>query len=102
MFPYGRRAARAFWKELLMSEYRHILFEVAEPGVALVTLNRPRYLNAYTNPLCGEVVQALYHYTEDDSLRCLVITGAGRGFCSGGDVSGEAGGPSYRQRQMGQ
>jgi enoyl-CoA hydratase/carnithine racemase len=85
-----------------MSDYRHILFEVAEPGIALLTLNRPNYLNAYTNPLCGEVVQALHRYTEDDNLRCLVITGAGRGFCSGGDVSGEAGGPSYRQRQMGQ
>src|SRR5258706_4584600 len=85
-----------------MSDYRHILFEVAEPGIALLTLNRPKYLNAYTNPLCGEVVLALHHYTEDDNLRCLVITGAGRGFCSGGDVSGEASGPSYRQRQMGQ
>src|SRR5258708_2772593 len=85
-----------------MSDYRHILFEVVEPGIALLTLNRPKYLNAYTNPLCGEVVQALHRYTEDDNLRCLVMTGAGRGFCSGGDVSGEAGGPSYRQRQMGQ
>jgi 2-(1,2-epoxy-1,2-dihydrophenyl)acetyl-CoA isomerase len=85
-----------------MSDFRHILFDVAEPGIALVTLNRPDYLNAYTNPLCDELVKALRCYTEDDELRCLVITGAGRGFCSGGDVSGEAGGPSYRQRQMGQ
>ena len=85
-----------------MSDYRHILFEVAEPHIGLVTLNRPDYLNAYTNPLCDELVQALRRYTENDALRCLVITGAGRGFCSGGDISGEAGGPSYRQRQMGQ
>jgi 2-(1,2-epoxy-1,2-dihydrophenyl)acetyl-CoA isomerase len=93
---------RPFWEELPMSDYRHIRFEVAEPGIALVTLNRPDHLNAYTNPLCDEVVLALRRYTEDDELRCLVITGAGRGFCSGGDVSGEAGGPSYRRRQMGQ
>lgn len=85
-----------------MSDYRHIIFEVAEPQIALVTLNRPKYLNAYTNPLCEELVHALHRYTDDDALRCLVLTGAGRGFCSGGDVSGEGDGPNYRNKQMGQ
>jgi 2-(1,2-epoxy-1,2-dihydrophenyl)acetyl-CoA isomerase len=85
-----------------MSDYRNILFDVPEPRIALVTLNRPKYLNAYTNPLCEELVKALHHYTEDDELRCLVLTGSGRGFCSGGDVSGEGDGPSYRNKQMGQ
>jgi enoyl-CoA hydratase/carnithine racemase len=85
-----------------MTDYRHIQFDVPEPRLALVTLNRPDYLNAYTNPLCDELVDALRRYMTDDELRCLVLTGAGRGFCSGGDVSGEGGGPSYRQKQMGQ
>jgi 2-(1,2-epoxy-1,2-dihydrophenyl)acetyl-CoA isomerase len=85
-----------------MSEYRDIVFEVPEAHIALATLNRPDTLNAYTNRLCDELVGALRRYTEDDELRCLIITGAGRGFCSGGDVSGEAGGPSYLYRQMGQ
>lgn len=84
-----------------MAAFHHILFERPEPMIALLTLNRPKYLNAYTNPLCEEVVGALHDYTEDDELRCLVITGAGRGFCSGGDVSGEGAGPSYRHKQMG-
>ncbi len=84
-----------------MPSYRHILFETPEPAIALITLNRPDYLNAYTNPLCEEVVQALHEFMEDDTLRCLVLTGAGRGFCSGGDVSGEGDGPNYRNRQMG-
>ncbi len=85
-----------------MTSYRHILYEVPEPGIALVTLNRPDYLNAYTNPLCEELVKALHAYLEDDALRCLVLTGSGRGFCSGGDVSGEGDGPNYRNKQMGQ
>lgn len=85
-----------------MSEFRHILFELPEPHIALVTLNRPKYLNAYTNPLCAELVGALHRYVEDDELRCLILTGAGRGFCSGGDVSGEGDGTNYRHRQMGQ
>src|SRR5579863_5256326 len=85
-----------------MTDYRTILVEAVEPRVALLTLNRPKYLNAYTHQLCEEVVEAVHDYTENDELRCLVITGAGRGFCSGGDVSGEAGGTNYRERQMGQ
>ena len=86
--------------------YRTILFDTVEPGIAKITLNRPDRLNAYTNPMCDEIVDALRHYTEDDALRCLIVTGAGRGFCSGGDVSGqpregEVKHPSYRNKQMG-
>ncbi len=89
-----------------MAEYRNILFETVEPRIAQITLNRPDTLNAYTNPLCDEVVDALGRYQHDDELRCLIITGTGRGFCSGGDVSGGAGSspeerPVFRNKQMG-
>jgi enoyl-CoA hydratase/carnithine racemase len=87
--------------------YRTILYETVEPMIVQVMLNRPDRLNAYTNALCNELVDALHAYSEDDALRCLIITGAGRGFCSGGDVSGtpRQGEPhhtSYRDKQMGQ
>lgn len=84
--------------------FRTILFEPAEPAIATITLNWPKHMNAYTNPMCNEIVAALHHYMEDDALRCLIITGAGRGFCSGGDVSGsgnDAERPVYRTKQMG-
>jgi enoyl-CoA hydratase/carnithine racemase len=86
--------------------YRTILFETPEPAIARITLNRPDRMNAYTNAMCDEIMNALHAYIEDDALRCLILTGAGRGFCSGGDVAGapvegEAKGPSYRNRQMG-
>ncbi len=87
-----------------MAEYRNILFETVEPRIAQITLNRPDTLNAYTNPLCDEVVDALDRYQHDDELRCLIITGAGRGFCSGGDVSGSGSQderPVFRNKQMG-
>jgi enoyl-CoA hydratase/carnithine racemase len=72
-----------------MTTYRDILYDIAEPGVGRITLNRPDHLNAYTYGMCKELVAALGRYIDDDAQRCLVITGAGRGFCSGGDVSGE-------------
>jgi enoyl-CoA hydratase/carnithine racemase len=82
--------------------YRDILFETPEPSVALVTLNRPDKMNAYTGAMCDDLVAALDRYVEDDGLRCLVITGAGRGFCSGGDVSGEdPDRPDYKTKQLG-
>ncbi len=85
-----------------MTDYSDILYEVLEPGIAQLTLNRPRYLNAYSFRMCKELLSALARYADDDGLRCLVITGAGRAFCSGGDVSGEdPERPDYPKRQMG-
>ncbi|HTQ13999.1 MAG TPA: enoyl-CoA hydratase-related protein [Rhizomicrobium sp.] len=82
--------------------YRDILFDVPEPTIALVTLNRPDKMNAYTGAMCDDLVDALHRYEEDDGLRCLVVTGAGRGFCSGGDVSGsDPDRPDYRTKQLG-
>lgn len=84
--------------------FRTILFETIEPAIGQITLNRPKHMNAYTNPMCDEIVEALHRYMENDSLRCLIITGAGRGFCSGGDVSGGGSSddrPVYRTKQMG-
>ncbi|HEX2590741.1 MAG TPA: enoyl-CoA hydratase-related protein [Rhizomicrobium sp.] len=90
-----------------MTSYATILFETVEPHIAQITLNRADRMNAYTHQLCEEVVHALHEYMEDDDARCLIITGAGRAFCSGGDVAGkprdgEKKGPVYRTKQMGQ
>jgi len=86
----------------MKAEYRDILFDVPEPMIGRVTLNRPDKMNAYTGRMCDDIVAALVDYIERDDLRCLVITGAGRGFCSGGDVSGEdPDRPDYKTKQMG-
>jgi enoyl-CoA hydratase/carnithine racemase len=82
--------------------YRDILFETPEDRIALVTLNRPDKMNAYTGAMCDDLVAALDRYVADDNLRCLIVTGAGRGFCSGGDVSGgDPDRPDYKTKQMG-
>lgn len=53
--------------------------------IATLTLNRPDVLNAYTRSMADEMAQALDDVVEDDAIRALIITGAGRGFCSGVD-----------------
>ena len=57
-----------------------------EKHVAVITLNRPEKLNAWTHQLFDDVLAALEDVRSDDNIRVLVITGAGKGFCSGGDV----------------
>ena len=69
-----------------------------EHGVATLTLNRPKALNSFTAEMHAEVRDAMARVIDDADIRCLVITGAGRGFCAGQDlgdraVSGDGGAP---------
>lgn len=66
-----------------------------EDGVRIITLNRPDRLNALANRIMGDLVDATADAARDSSVGCVVITGAGRGFCSGGDLkdAGSRAGP---------
>lgn len=57
-------------------------------GVFWVTLAKPEKLNALTEADAGELTALLEHVSSDETVRCLVLTGAGRGFCAGRDISG--------------
>jgi 2-(1,2-epoxy-1,2-dihydrophenyl)acetyl-CoA isomerase len=63
------------------------VLEEHRDGVATLTLNRPHKLNALNDVLGRALVEALNHAAEDSAVRAVVITGAGRGFCTGGDLS---------------
>lgn len=65
--------------------YETVLYEVTN-GVATITLNRPEALNAITLELAHDWRAALEQAAGDEQVRCLVITGAGRGFCAGADL----------------
>ena len=58
-------------------------------GVATITLNRPDKRNALSDELTPALRQMLLVVEADPAVRCVVITGAGRAFCAGGDVSGK-------------
>jgi 2-(1,2-epoxy-1,2-dihydrophenyl)acetyl-CoA isomerase len=61
-----------------------------EGGVATLMLNRPKALNSFTMEMHAEVRQAMTVVSNDAAIRCLVITGAGRGFCAGQDLGDRA------------
>lgn len=65
----------------------HVLVEVSD-GVAVLTLNRPDRLNAFTGRMGDELGAAYRACDEDDAVRAVVVTGAGRGFCAGADLGG--------------
>lgn len=66
--------------------FETILFEIAD-SVATITLNRPDKLNAFNGAMHAELREALQRVRGDSSVRVLLITGSGRGFCAGQDLS---------------
>jgi enoyl-CoA hydratase/carnithine racemase len=73
-------------------QFEEILYDV-EDHVLTITLNRPERLNAFTPTMGRELIEALDLAEADDSVRAVVVTGAGRGFCGGADL--EAGGSTF-------
>lgn len=74
-----------------MAEYTQILLDVAD-GVATLTLNRPHKMNAYTRTMMTEMVAAFDETDADDSVRAVIVTGAGdRAFCAGADLTPDDG-----------
>jgi 2-(1,2-epoxy-1,2-dihydrophenyl)acetyl-CoA isomerase len=60
---------------------------VREEGIALLYLNRPEVLNALNEAMKNELIRALKETEEDDSVRAMILTGRGRGFCAGADLN---------------
>lgn len=69
--------------------YEQILADVKD-GILTITLNRPEKLNAFTDAMMSELIDALGRASADDEVRAVVVTGAGRAFCAGADLSAGA------------
>ena len=68
-------------------EYEDLLLEKDDCGIATLTLNIPTKLNPLSLKMIGALPLAVNEVAQDDNIRVLIVTGAGRGFCSGADVS---------------
>lgn len=67
--------------------YEHINYDVAD-GILTITLDRPEQLNAFTATMQNELIDACDRADADDGVRAIIVTGRGRGFCAGADLSG--------------
>jgi 2-(1,2-epoxy-1,2-dihydrophenyl)acetyl-CoA isomerase len=76
------------------------LLENVKDGVAVLTLNRPERLNAMSRPMLDALLEALPRLADDASVGVIVLTGAGRGFCAGGDVKAMAEGTELGGQTM--
>lgn len=69
-----------------MSDFTEIGYEV-EGSTAIITLDRPDHLNAFTYTMLGELLEAFDRTDADDDVRVVIVTGRGRAFCAGADLS---------------
>ena len=76
-------------------KFETILYEVKD-DILTITLNRPDRLNAWNNQMLNDLLAAFDEADADDDIGAIVITGAGRGFCAGADLSG-AGGSTFKR-----
>jgi len=70
-------------------DYQQIIYDIDE-GILTITLNRPEKLNAFTGQMMTEMINALDRADADDTVKAIIVTGAGRGFCAGADLSSGA------------
>jgi 2-(1,2-epoxy-1,2-dihydrophenyl)acetyl-CoA isomerase len=83
-----------------MKDFEQIVYQ-KDGHVATLTLNRPQKLNAYSEIMVHEILAALADARDDDEIRAVILTGAGRGFCSGGDIGTDFQYPArYRGHRM--
>jgi enoyl-CoA hydratase/carnithine racemase len=75
------------------------LLYAVEDGIATITLNRPDKLNAFTNRMMLDMIAAFDATDADDAVKAVIVTGAGRGFCAGADLSG--GGATFDESSAG-
>lgn len=68
--------------------YNAILYQIAD-NILTITLNRPERMNAFTVEMAHELIDAVNRASEDDEVRAIVVTGAGKAFCAGMDLDSE-------------
>ena len=78
-------------------DYEQIRYAVSD-GIATITLNRPDKLNAFTAQMMHEMIDAFDRVDADDDVRAVIVTGEGRAFCAGADLSGGAKTFDYENR----
>ncbi len=82
-----------------MNDFEQITTEVQD-RILTITLNRPERLNAWTATMGRELIEAFDRADADDEVRAIIVTGAGRGFCAGADLSGGGDTFDYRKRDV--
>ena len=71
--------------------YNAILYQI-ENTILTITLNRPEHMNAFTVEMARELIDAINRASEDDEVRAIVVTGAGKAFFAGMDLGSEGNG----------
>jgi 2-(1,2-epoxy-1,2-dihydrophenyl)acetyl-CoA isomerase len=79
-----------------MQDYQTLLYELRDM-VGWITLNRPEVLNAFNDQMTADLQDVLREIEKNESVRCVVITGTGRGFCSGQDLKNH---PNQERRSL--